>query len=71
MEQALERDADRREMISKIYDSVLVMLRFEGFSPEIKREFEKTIETIKGNRERLQKKHCPIVVAGKKKERKK
>lgn len=66
MEKELDKDAERRKVLSHIYDSVLAMFEFQNRDPKIKEEFQENVETLKSNWERLQRKHCPIIVAGKK-----
>lgn len=63
----LNKDAKRREVTTNIYDSVFVMLElesFENFSSEINEEYNDYFKTMESNKKQLQKKKCPIIVAG-------
>lgn len=67
MGRMLDKDAKRREVTTNIYDSLLGMLElksFENFSSELYEEYNDYIKTMKSNRKQLQKKKCPIIVAG-------
>lgn len=67
MGRMLDKDAERRKATTHIYDSVLKMVELEGFrnfSSEINKEYIDYIKTMRSNRGQLQKKKCPIIVAG-------
>ena len=68
MGRILERDAEIRSVISGIYDAILAMLRGEKFdknlSSELKKEYDDYIGIVQIFKEQIERKHCPIVVAG-------
>lgn len=68
MGRILERDAEMRSVISDIYDAILSMLSMENFeknlSSELKKEYDDYIKSVENLKEQIQRRHCPIVVAG-------
>lgn len=68
MERILERDAEIRSVISDIYDAILAMLREQKFdknlSSELKKEYDDYIGIVQNFKAQVERKHCPIVVAG-------
>ena len=68
MGRILERDAEIRSVISDIYDAILVMLRKTNFeknlSSELKKEYDDYVGIVQNFKEQIQRRHCPIVVAG-------
>ena len=68
MGRILERDAEIRSVISGIYDAILAMLKGEKFdknlSSELKKEYNDYIGIVQIFKEQIERKHCPIVVAG-------
>lgn len=67
--QTLERDAKIRIEIADIYKSLIDLLKLEtlekNFGSVIMKDFYGGVGKVECNMERLQRKHCPIVVAGK------
>lgn len=68
MERILAQDAERKSVISGIYDSILAMLRMKNFeknlSSELKTEYDDYIGLVQHFKEKIERRHCPIVVAG-------
>lgn len=67
--QTLERDSKIRTEIADIYKSLIDLFNLETFEKNfgsvMMKDFYGGVAKIKCNMELLQRKHCPIVVAGK------
>lgn len=61
----LERDAKVKKMILDIYESVLTTFKLKTFENVLGSERSMRIATIEGFIKQLERKHYPIVVAGK------
>lgn len=69
MENVLERDVVERKELLRIFSSLLSVLKMENFQNNFGAELDIEYKDYKWDLEdhikRLQKKHCPIVIAGK------
>ncbi|XP_056008217.1 uncharacterized protein LOC125665478 isoform X3 [Ostrea edulis] len=68
MRRILERDAEVRNIVADLYSSLLDMLKMKQFEKnlgeEMTKEYNGYINTIQTYRTQLERRHCPIVVAG-------
>ncbi|XP_061179749.1 uncharacterized protein LOC133188377 [Saccostrea echinata] len=68
MGEILERDAKMRKIVADLYSSLLDMLKMQNFEKnlgtEMTKEYNGYISTIEIYRQQLERRHCPIVVAG-------
>jgi hypothetical protein len=68
MRRILERDAEVRKIVADLYTSLLDILKMRQFEKnlgeEMTKEYNGYIATIENYRKQLERRHCPIVVAG-------
>ncbi|XP_062578134.1 uncharacterized protein LOC134240036 [Saccostrea cucullata] len=68
MGEMLERDARMRKIVADLYTSLLDMLTMPNFEKnlgtEMTKEYNGYISTVMKYRRQLERRHCPIVVAG-------
>ncbi|XP_062578136.1 bacterial dynamin-like protein [Saccostrea cucullata] len=68
MGEMLERDARMRKIVADLYTSLIRMLEMPNFKKnlgtEMTKEYNGYISTVEKYREQLERRHCPIVVAG-------
>lgn len=69
MENVLERDVVERKELLRMFSSLLSVLKMENFQTnfheELAIECKDYMRDLEDHIKRLQKKHCPIVIAGK------
>lgn len=69
MEKVLERDVVERKELLRIFSSLLSVLKMEkfqiNFGAELAIEYKDYKRDLEKHIKQLQKKHCPIVIAGK------